>query len=375
MQTAVLVTGTARSGTTLLARVLDARDDTALASDPYLPLLRGLRDAALGASGLLPEAPLPLEDSYGSDTRIARLDAVLAADPDALPADPAALVGALAPRAAHESPDLAARMDELRGDTWGAVLRDAFALIARVRGDHALVGFKDVWCLELAPALLRAVPGARVVVVRRDPRAVVASMRTLADRGGPHGHVLSYARHWRKEAALLARLVGDERIVAVGYEALVTDPEGELRRLCAALRVPFDAAMLDADGLRDARGARWTANSSYGATGSGFSRASVERWRETLDPDARALVELVCGPEMEREGHVPAAPDEAAARRALEADEALELDWRSDLGDIDANLALERARRAALAAGGPAARPLFLLDEAFARLVPAGARR
>lgn len=376
MQTPVLVTGTARSGTTLLARILDARADATLASDPYLPLMRALRDAALAAAGLLPEQPLPIEDYYGTAERIARMDAVQATQPDALAADPAPLLDALAARAAHEAPDLAARMGELRGDTWGALLRDAFALIARVRGDAPIVGFKDVWSLEFAPALLRALPDARVVVVRRDPRAIVASMQALAaDDAGPHGHVLSYARHWRKEAALLAHLRADERIVAVSYERLVADPEGELRRLCAALGIRFDEAMLAAGGFRDARGARWTANSSYGARAAGISRSSAERWRETLDDDARALVELVCGPDMEAEGYQAGPVDRDAARRALARDDAATPDWRSDLGDIDADLALEDARRAALAASGPVERPLFLFEAAFDRLVGQEARR
>jgi hypothetical protein len=377
MQTPVLLTGTARSGSTLLARLFDARRDTVLASDPYLPLLRGLRDAALDAAGLRPAHPLPIEDYYGSDERIARLDAVQAADPDALPADADALRPALAARARHESPDLAARIGELRGDTWGALLRDAFALIARVRGNGDLVGFKDVWSLEFATPLLRAVPDARIVVVRRDPRAVVASALALASRDGdPPGHVLSYARHWRKEAAFLARHAADERIVVVAYERLVTEPEAELGRLCAALGVPLERTMLDADALRDATGARWKANSSYGTGAAGISRASVERWRDTLPAEPVALVELVCGPEMEREGYATGPVDRAAARRALTADDARELDWRSDLGDVEADLTLEDDRRRALAdAPAAAPRPLFLFQAAFDRLIPAQARR
>lgn len=376
MRTPVLVTGTARSGTTLLARMLDARADTALASDPYLPLVRAIRDAALDAADLDADGPLPLEDYYGTPDRIARLDTVQSADLSALPVLPAArdsLVQSLVARATHEAPDLAARMDELRGDTWGAVLLDAFALVQRVRGTRDLVGFKDVWSIEIAAPLLALAPEARVIVVRRDPRAVVASLQALHARaGGPRGHVLSYARHWRKEAAFLARHAGDPRIVPVTYERLVANPVAEAERLCAALGVPGDAAMLDASRLRDALGAPWTANSSYADGPAGIATASVGRWREELDHATVSLVELVCGPEMEREGYSPGPLHLTAARDALVRDDAGPVDWRSDLGDVDADMAVEDERRAALAAGtvAPAAlRPLFLFGEAFERLL------
>src|SRR5262245_40484510 len=109
----LFVTGTARSGSTLLAYLLSAHPQIRVASDPCFPLFRALRAAQLRVrteadSPLRRYTSLPLQDYYFTDERLRVLDLVLASGLEApVPADDwAALRPALAERSRHESPDL-----------------------------------------------------------------------------------------------------------------------------------------------------------------------------------------------------------------------------------------------------------------------------
>ena len=256
MAAPLFVTGTARSGTNLVARMLDAHPEVSVACDPYFPLFHSLRNAALRAAGLEFDPSLPLEDYYGDATRIARLDAVQAIELSVLPFDPSErdrLLEALAARAAVECADLVPHLGEIEGATYRDLLDSAVALVERKRSGRArLSGSKEVWAIEFFGPLARAYPDAHFVVARRDPRAVVASMHALARKDtSQRAHILSYARHWRKEAAFLDRYAGDpclrDRLAVVTYERLVIEPQAVAAELCQRLDIELDPAMLDAN--------------------------------------------------------------------------------------------------------------------------------
>ena len=83
----LFVTGPVRSGSTLLARLLSTNEEVMVASDPYLPLFRSLRNAIVRhkaspdlARNFDPDAAL--QDYYFTSDRIAVMDTVLAATLD-----------------------------------------------------------------------------------------------------------------------------------------------------------------------------------------------------------------------------------------------------------------------------------------------------
>ena len=204
----LIVTGPARSGTTLVARALSAHPRVEVAVDPLLPLVRATRDGLAAAAGIRLPAGTPFLDGYGSERDRAVLAAVWEGDlGTATEAPPGA---ALAARAAHEAPDLAAALAALAGSTARDLWESALTTIARVRAAPAgsWVGTKEVWAAPLIPAMARAWPDARFVLVRRDPRAVAASNLAV---GAPAqaGPPLSAARAWRAQEAIVARLRGE----------------------------------------------------------------------------------------------------------------------------------------------------------------------
>lgn len=358
----LFVTGTARSGTTLLVQMLNAHPSVAIAVDPYLPLLRSFRDALIRPNF---EASLakrftsgPLQDYYFTDERLAVMDAIqagtLATAFDVRERDD--LLSAIAARASLESADLVPLLAGLGGSTYRELFDQALAIVAEARSAQRArwVGIKEVWTVEFCNALAQAYPEAKFVVIMRDPRAVVASMRNLAAKDPTQrAHALSYARHWRKFVAFCehygraARF--RERLLVIRYEDLVAKSEAMLGRLCDFLDIVPVAAMTDAGGYRNEVGrTAWTHNSSYETARQGIDGTLAGRWRAAVEPSVAHMVELVCGPEMHWLGY--RTDQEAAARdpqvlEFLKQDAEAECSWRSDLGDPAQDYQMELDRR------------------------------
>jgi hypothetical protein len=361
----LFITGTARAGTNLLARLLSYHPSVEIAIDPYMPLLRSFRNAAISnrcdAVIAARYTAAPFQDYYFTDERLGVMDVIQAADLD-LPFDNAeapALREAIKARAGLESPDLEPLLGRLSGKTFRALFDSALALIAAARdaSECAWVGTKEVWSVEFCAALARAYPRAKFIVIMRDPRAVVASMHKLAEKDATQrAHTLSYLRHWRKCAAFcthydsLPLLSG--RFQVVRYEDLVSEPARTARVLCDFLSLEFVPGMEQTEGFWDpATRSMWYGNSSYTERVSGIETGLAERWRTSLDPAVLALVELACGPEMRLFGYGPLVAEpigpDPHVLDFLARDDQAQLSWRSDLQDVQQDYGFELFRIAA----------------------------
>jgi hypothetical protein len=365
----LFLTGTARGGTTLPAQMLSAGRGASVASDPFFPLLRSLRNALLRDAGVDTLPPgAPLQDYYFADERLRWLDAVQSGSLD-VPVDADELDdlrARVAARAAVEAPRLVPLVGRLGGATYRELVASAVAIVAETMPTERYAGTKEVWGVEFVPHLARAFRDARFVLVVRDPRAVVVSLVGMARRDPTQAaHPLSYLRHWRKQIAFTERLSGDAelapRVRTLVYERLVREPEAELRSLCEWLGIEFEEAML---------APAWGGNSSFGEQ-RGVDPAAAERWRERLSPELAALTELVCGPDLALAGYEPlGARDDDAALAHLRESDGWTMSWRSDLGDPERDLAAEQERLALLERGaaGEELRRAFLFPEAYAAL-------
>jgi hypothetical protein len=388
----LFITGPARSGSTLLTRMLAAHPEIMAASDPYFPLMRSLRNAIVRASADSQlrssfDPTSPLQDYYFTDERIHLLDVIQAGTLEIRFEDDewVDLHARLVARAEAESADLVPHLNELCAETYKAVFDKALDLIATVRDSatRTWIGFKEVWTIEFFRVLAGSYPAARFVVLMRDPRAVVWSMLALAERDPTQfAHTLSYARHWRKYSAFITRYEEDPlfqgRIFVVRYEDLIEHPRAEAGRLCSFLDVPFDDAMLDSGRYIDSRTKTpWTGNSSF-ASAEASSR-NQKSWRESMDEALITLLDLTCGAETELFGYetvndnLPAWKSPSVVRYLREQDR-LPCSWRSDLGNPDADYSAELRRRALLAGAAAvedenAIRRNFLFPEQFSKLI------
>jgi len=288
----LLVTGPTRSGTTLVARLLDAHPEVTIASQPFPSVYIEAGADFLAARGL-PRPALPLGDLFLEERyRPEEIDRFLAAY--APGEDRLTEVWTVMERYSGRQ-----TVVPLPANAHGAsCFADLLARLhdaAAVRG-VAVAGSKEVMVEEFLPYLTGH--GFRGLLVIRDPRDVVAS--TLAPGGGrwvgrPRP-LLFILRNWRRAAMMAAALDGAPGFAVTRFEDLVGDTAGTLARLAGFLEVtpfPADAAAALGD---------WQGNSSFGEV-AGISPDAVGRHRVALDDTAIRYVETLCGPEMDWLGY------------------------------------------------------------------------
>jgi tetratricopeptide (TPR) repeat protein len=126
--------------------------------------------------------------------------------------------------------------------------------------------------------ITRALPRAHIVHVTRHPLATCyAIFKTLFNQGYPFSYDLSelgayYGAYHRLMQHWLKTLPG--RIHEVSYEQLIADPEGEARRLCAAVGLGWEPACLDFHSSRDP-----VTTASAAQVRRPIYRSSLDQWR------------------------------------------------------------------------------------------------
>lgn len=169
-----------------------------------------------------------------------------------------------------------------------------------------------------APALLHAMPSARVVVMHRDPRAAACSEwikhQSIEEPGRRFGW-FPFAVRWAtgvEVARRCERQFGTHRVLQLRYEDMTAEPEATARRLCDFLGERFDAAMLVVERL----GSSFTDHGASEADPNvGIDASTRDRWRQAMDERAIALIESLAGRWMEELGYGTIAGDAAGATR------------------------------------------------------------
>jgi hypothetical protein len=144
---------------------------------------------------------------------------------------------------------------------------------------------KTIWCEKTGSnaycmeQIFSLYPHARVVHLVRDGRDVVCSIKR---RGGSPYHAIS---HWLYNVSAAIRWRGDERYLEVRYEDLVAQPQRTVEQICAHVGVAFEPAMLESsDNSYWSAHATGNVHSSWGArpSGAAISNSSVARHRLDL---------------------------------------------------------------------------------------------
>ncbi len=307
----LFIFGLARSGTNLLARMLNRNPSVTIALDPFMPLFRALRNAmvshhAPNAVRQSFSAAAPFQDFYFHPDGPTLLDLILSGQAD-IPlgeGELSDLKPRITERTALTSPELARRLGSLEGENYAQLMRSGLNIIAQMSPGARWVGCKEVWITDFFPLLANTFPEARFYFIERDPRAIVASLLAMAAQNPTQAaHVPSYLRHWRKSIALTRRFQDDpalkERFRLISYERLVGEPINEATRICEELGIDFTPAMLrlSEDG--------WRGNSSFEHDGQDVYQNTVNRWFECLPDRVVQTVEFLCSPEMRLTPYFP----------------------------------------------------------------------
>lgn len=166
-------------------------------------------------------------------------------------------------------------------------------------------GIKEVFCEEFIPYFLHH--GCPVVLIIRDPRAIVASIhnRQRATYANKKLSVLHILRCWRKSVAYAIRYAEHPQFHLVRYEQLIHSLGDTLQPLTQALNLsPFPSEILHGD-LRSQDGTLWNGNSSFDSY-----MEQTSRYQKLLDLRTIEFVDTFCDAEMNWLGiaHEPKTP-------------------------------------------------------------------
>ena len=146
-------------------------------------------------------------------------------------------------------------------------------------------------------------PGARILTIIRDPRAVCASLTQV-----PWGnrYVTFHSKRWLDAAAMLKRYQYDARMLTVSYEKLVHNPVDELRAICSFLGEDFSNEMIERENCTMlAGGGAWRSHHLATAISTPLTTSSIDRWQTTLTRLQIGKIEFMTRPEMAEFGYEP----------------------------------------------------------------------
>jgi hypothetical protein len=220
----VFLVGAARSGTTLLQRMLDAHSQLAVVNETYWLPRRFWERAGLTEAGIVTEALLPkLLDS----PKFSRMEV--------------------------SEQDLRRLLSEEQPVRYERFVARIFDLYAARQG-KPLAGDKTPGYVRRMRRIHELWPRARFVHIVRDPRDVCLSMldwRSGERTAGRYGTweadpVLSSALYWRMSVGVgreAGEVLGPHLYHEVRYENLVDHADRELERICEFLSLPYTDAM------------------------------------------------------------------------------------------------------------------------------------
>jgi hypothetical protein len=368
---ALFITGTQRSGTTLLEKLLGFQEGISILSQPFPLLFVEAKRAFLRSRGFDDPYPLGhlfLEQRYSSGALDAFLSGWRTTHPE-LEALFTAMRDYSGQYTKFRSGKLATAFAAITSeDDFAEVVAGLDRRLAP-SSDARWYGSKESICEEYVPALLDR--GFRCVIILRDPRDVVASLNhgRGQEYGGAIKPTLFNIRNWRKSVAFALALEGHPRFHWCRYEDLVADPLSELDRLVRAIDLENGSPVQIAEEIVEEGGIPWRGNSSF-QTHHGVSRSSVARHRGVLPDSVAAMIEACCLPELRVLGY-ETATDEDQAMRIIESFRETytitRLDMENDLATPE-NRAIEVRRLQELMRPELDPVPWFLFDRVAARL-------
>lgn len=128
--------------------------------------------------------------------------------------------------------------DEDLGQT---IFRGIFEIYSEMTGCK-VIGEKTPDHVKNLEEIRACFPGAKIIQIIRDPRAVVASFKRVKVGSNSTADIVE---EWRIAEEILSDNLGKSDFLALRYEDLVRNPEANLLKICGFLEVSWDKEMLN----------------------------------------------------------------------------------------------------------------------------------
>jgi Sulfotransferase family len=254
-----LITGTSRSGTTLVQHLAWRLDGVRVPPETHF----------FGAYlfGLIERRTFPLDEAALRDelARFGKLRTSRGLEPD---------------------------VDAIVRDLGGACASpwELFGGIVRgLAGPAAIYGEKTPEHVRCWEALTRRSPSLRLICVVREPRAVVASNLEVpfAPRSVPW-----LAQRWRTDQSIVRAArdgLGSDRCLVLRYEDVVVDPDAAVATMAGFLGTSVDTRPTPAGSMLHPEWEWWKERASQPIT-----TDRIDAWRQALSPRDAELVVSIC---------------------------------------------------------------------------------
>jgi hypothetical protein len=210
------------------------------------------------------------------------------------------------PRVKELGVEVEAILQRLAGRVWksGDVLTALLGLYGEARG-KVRFGEKTPQHLRHAAAILRTIPGARVLCLLRDGRDVALSLEAMP--WWQPNDLAAAALLWQKSLREMEPLVArhPDRFRVVRYEELVARPEEVVASVMDFLGEAFEPRQLSSEVPSDVvllRSAEWKGR----ALGAIEGRPPEGTRRERATPETLAALERLLADDLRRYGYLPA---------------------------------------------------------------------
>jgi hypothetical protein len=286
----LFIVGNSRSGTTMMLRVMDNH-----------PLVHGINEPHFYETLWAPGDEGKPVDRTGAERLLAQLIARQRGGFFAKPA-PGAYTG-----------EISALLDALpAGFTRVDVFKAFMDNEVRLNGKRVACEKTPQNVFYIAD-ILRHFPSSKVIVMYRDPRAVMLSQKRkwmrkeLGSAGMPDNeirrlrmnyHPYTIGKLWNASFQAAQRFKDHPDVIGVRFEDLTNDPSGTLSRVCAATGVPMDVQMMDIPHAGSS-----SAKDDHTKRGIRGDRTDV--WRKDLEEEEIAICQRTCADNMRTLGYKP----------------------------------------------------------------------
>ena len=160
----LFVTGMFRSGTTLVARMLNVHKNIAFASDPFAPFFKFFRNQiqSISRSAKFDESS-PLSDYYFSKSELKLFNSIQNSNFDISlsTTDCLKLIKKIEDHIIPYSPKLISSLPLLDSRSYSKFLKKGMSLVDKVYGDEysKVIGIKEVWTNEFSPLFIKSTSG------------------------------------------------------------------------------------------------------------------------------------------------------------------------------------------------------------------------
>ena len=298
-----------RSGTTLMARMINSHPNICLASDPYAPIFKCYRnEIASNISNIKFELNDPLHDYFNDENQMKVFNEIQKKTFD-IPLfvhNIKEIRNLISMHAKPYSPLIIPFLNKLNGVTYKELIDSGIKIIQKAygKGNDDWIGIKEVWTNEFSPHFLKSFKSSKVILINRDPRAVVASNFSTKTRRYPF---LFLCRHWRKlsDLSFKYKRLYPNNVLVLKFEDVVSNPVNISKKICAFLEIPYYESISNIKEFKDGSNNNWTQNSSYNISERKFNQKSLEKWKEILNPNQIKYIETLCIKNMDSLGYEP----------------------------------------------------------------------